>query len=165
MPTRWVAHKLEKKIVSQKFSHEREALRPKGLASGGGIPKAFTFEAQRGLSAGGLRGWRKQRLHSCRTHIRFHVHWDPAQSSNSTGAGDPLGLMVGQEGKLQWQKPQRILTGVSSPDGHHFGIKTWPYSGSCLRPDNQQDRNIAPPISRQGASSHTELTATYKHTP
>ena len=72
--------------------------------------------------------------------------------------------MVGQEGKLQWRKPQRILTGLSSPDGHHSGIETWPYSGSCLRPDNQQDRNTAPPISRQGASSHTELTATYKHT-
>ena len=25
-----------------------------------------------------------------------------------------------------WQRPHRILLGVSSPGGHHFGIKTWP---------------------------------------
>ena len=35
----------------------------------------------------------------------------------------------------------------------------------CLRPDNQQDRNIAPPISRQAAQSRTELIATSKRTP
>ena len=26
-----------------------------------------------------------------------------------------------------WQRPQRILISVSSPRGHHFDIKAWPY--------------------------------------
>ena len=34
-----------------------------------------------------------------------------------------------------------------------------------LRPNNQQDRNRAPPINRQAAQSCTELTVTSKHTP
>ena len=147
--------KKKKKIVSQRFSHiwHQEEEFPKHL------PLKSSGAWVQVRRAGG------NRLHSCRRHTRFPVHWGPAQSRNSTGAGDPLWLTAGQEEKLQWQKPQRTPTGVSSPDGHRFGIETWPYLGWCLWPDNRQDRNTAPPISRQGASSHTELTATHKHTP
>ena len=45
------------------------------------------------------------RLHSWRAHTRFHIHWDPAQSSDSTGAwAKPTGrswrVFWGDEGQL-----------------------------------------------------------------
>ena len=50
---------------------------PRGPASGGGAPRAFGFEGQRGLTAGAPQDWGKQRLHSWKAHTRSHAHWDP----------------------------------------------------------------------------------------
>ena len=74
-------------IILQRFSHRSESSEPHvRLPSLGGAPRAFGFEGQQGLSAGAPQDWGKQRLHSWRAHTRFHVHWDPGQSSDSTGA-------------------------------------------------------------------------------
>ena len=57
-----------------------------GLVSGEGALRAFGFEGQWGLSAGAPQNWGEERLHSWGLHTRFHVHGDPGQSSDSTGA-------------------------------------------------------------------------------
>ena len=105
-------------------------------------PRALGFEDQWGLSAGAPQDWGKQRFHSWRAHTRFHVHWDPAQSSNSIGAWagptyeswrvswggwDWLWITMGGGQGHWWQRTQRILIGLSSPRGCHFGTKTWCY--------------------------------------
>ena len=53
------------------------------LALGGGAPRAFGIEGKQGMCAGAPQNWRKQRLHSWRTHIGFHVNWVPGQSRDS----------------------------------------------------------------------------------
>ena len=144
-----------------------QASQPESLASGGRAPRALGFEGQQGLSAGGPQGWGKQRLYSWRVHKRFHVHWDPAQSSDSIGAWARPNcgshrVSKGRGGETEvscsslqgqghwWWRPQRILIGMSSPrpgpTQEHAGSST----GTPV-PNKQQDRNRAPPISRQAA--------------
>ena len=75
----------------------------------------------------------------------------PGEVGGSCGS-----LGVGGWGQQHWwQRPQRILIGVSAPRGHHFAIRTWPYRHQApvlerLRSNNQQEGNIDPDISRQG---------------
>ena len=97
-----------------------------------------------GLSAAVPQDWGKQRLHSRSMHIRFCVHQDPGQSSDSLGAwarptygfwgvfqgtGVSYSSLWGQ-GHL-WQGLQSISIDVSSPRSHHFGTKTWPHPTAC----------------------------------
>ena len=88
-----MTHKLENNYITEVLPQEwefwapRQAPQPEGPASEGGVPRAFSFEGQWGLSAGAPQEWGKQRLHhSWRAHTSFHVHWDPAQSSDFIGA-------------------------------------------------------------------------------
>ena len=86
-----MTHKLENNYIAEvllwewEFWAPRQAPQPEGLALGGGACRARGFEGQQGLNAGALKASGKQRLYSRMVHIRFHVHWDPGQSSNSTG--------------------------------------------------------------------------------
>ena len=144
-----MTHKLENKYITEVLPQEWEFWAPHqapqagGLASGGGAPRAFGFESQRGLGAGVPQDWGKQRLHSRRMHTRFHVHWDLGQSSDSIGDwarptcrswrvywwGEGwLWLTVGIR-TLVAETPELIT--VSSPEGHHFGTKTWPHPTAC----------------------------------
>ena len=55
--------------------------------------------------------------------------------------------------------PQEVASDPALPNNLQPPVLEWPM------PDNQQDKNTNPPISRQSAWSDTELTATYKHPP
>ena len=50
-----------------------------------------------------------------------------------------------------WQRPRRILIGVSSPGGHHFGTKTWPYPTAyrfqCWNTSGQTTSRLGTPLS------------------
>ena len=73
-------------------------------------------------------------------------------------------------GQPETTLPHVISTGESSPRDLHLNIKTQlhplPASSNAGRPmpNNQQDRNTTPPISREASRSHTNFTNTAKHT-
>ena len=86
----------------------------------------------------------KQRLHSWRVHTKFDMHWDSAQTSDSTRAwtglacgpwkiswGDRSWLWLTEGSSKLVERPQGILIGVSSPGGCHFDTKTWPHPTAC----------------------------------
>lgn len=52
-----------------------------GLILRGGARRALGFEGQESLRAGAPQDWRNGC--SWRTHTSFHMHWEPAQSSDS----------------------------------------------------------------------------------
>lgn len=113
----------------------------------------------------------KQRLHSWRTHTRFHVHWEPGQSSNSVGAWARSTCV---SSKISWESggPLWMTVGVwplvaETPGDTHWCELSWrvpfwyqdlvlpnrwqiPVLGH-LRQNNQKGRNTAQPISRQAA--------------
>ena len=117
------------------------------------------------MKAGAPQGWRKERLHSWRTHTRYHVHWDPSQNSTSIGTWTTCTYATWRVswGGGSWLYPtvgaRRLVAETSgyssqyelswkSPHWH----KDLAPSNSLqapllerLRPNNQQDRNIAPP--------------------
>ena len=106
-----------------------------------------------------------------RVHTRFHVHWDPAQRSDSMGAwAKPTGgfwkVSCGGRGWL-WLTAMGLKTLVVAPgniDWHELSWRSpfWhqdmglpnslqvPVLGH-LRPNNQLAWNAAPPINRQDA--------------
>ena len=73
-------------IISNMLSHRSEISEPYvrfpslGVSSGGGCPRVFGFEAQKGLISPSPQDWGKQRLHSWRVHTSSYMHWDPGQN-------------------------------------------------------------------------------------
>ena len=174
MPGGW--HTNWKIIILQRFSHRSKSSeshirfpQPWGLALGGGAPRAFGFEGQWGLSTGAPQDWRKHRLHSWRVHTRFHVHWDPGQSSDTIGAWarptcESWRVSWGGKCCLWFTVGARTLVAEAPRNVHQHELSQrstfwhWdlaqhsilqaPVLGR-LRPNNQQGGNRAPPISRQ----------------
>ena len=79
-------------IISQKFSHRSENAEPHVR-----LPCLQVWHQEEGspehlaLKTSGARVQELQRtggnrVHSWRAHSRFHMHWDPGQSSDSIGA-------------------------------------------------------------------------------
>ena len=174
IPARWVTHRLENNYIVEDLSQEWQfwapcqAPQPGGLAMRGGAPRAFGFEGQRCFSAESAQDWGKPRHHSWRVHTRFHVHWDPWQSSHSTGARarptcGSWRVSWGSGGQLWLPVGARTL--VDGPRNTHWRELSWrlpywhwdlappnslqaPVLGR-LRQNNQKGGNTAPPISRQ----------------
>ena len=123
------------------------------------------------MSAGAPKDWEKQRLHSWRVHTGFHVHWDPEQSSDYIGSwagpayefwrvlwggrgwlwltGHARTLVAEEPGntdqrELSWRLPFWHQD-LALPNSLHAPVL------EHLRPNNQQDMNRDPPISRQAA--------------
>ena len=68
IPTRWAAHRLESNCISVspmgvRVSSPCQVPMPGDLALGGGVPRAFGIDSQRGLCGGAPWDWKKQRLH------------------------------------------------------------------------------------------------------
>lgn len=60
---------------------------PGGLVSGGGASREFGFESQGDLGKGDPQTRRNRDFTlAYKVHTRFHMHWDPEQSSDFIGA-------------------------------------------------------------------------------
>lgn len=55
------------------------------LALGERTPRAFSLEGQKDLSSEDPQGWVKQRFHFWRVHTKYHMNWNPVQSSSIIG--------------------------------------------------------------------------------
>ena len=77
------------------FSAPCQAFQSRGLASGGGTPRAFGSEGQKRLTAGVPRDWGKQRLHSQRVHTGLMHARTQEQSNDSIGAWADLPAGLG----------------------------------------------------------------------
>ena len=142
-------------IILQRFSHRSERsethVRLPSLG-GGGVwhqeeepPEHLALKVS-GAWVGAPQDWGKQTeipllegVHklSCALGPRAKqwLHKSLGQTYLGVLGGSPCEAGVGC-GSLRghghwWQRPQGILITVSSPRGHHFGTKTWPYPTAC----------------------------------
>ena len=140
-----VTHNLENNL-SYSFSQRTQRSRPHiRLSSLGGCHREEEFLGHLVLKAGGalVQDQGKQKLHSWSVHTRFHGHWDPKQSSDSTEpwATPTYGTCEVSQGGRGWlwlTVGTRTLTVESSGNTHqyvlswdkHFG-RDWPHSTAC----------------------------------
>ena len=121
-------------IISQSFYHRTQRSKPNiRLSSLGVCQREKEFLGHPVLWLVGLqcRDQGKQKLHSWRVHTRFHGHWDPKQSSDSTetwGGRGWLWLTVGT----------RTLVVEGSGNTHQYQLswdkhlsRDWPHSTAC----------------------------------
>lgn len=159
-PTNWKITVITEGLPQEwKFSAPCKAPQPEGLASRGGVPE---YKDQQGLSAGMPHDWGIQRRHSWIAHTRFHVHQDPGQSSDSTGAWDRptcLSWRVSWRGKSQ----QSITDGARTQGGR--GSREYLLVSASLEspilacwPGPTQK-----PIGSIAGTPHDEQTAEWEH--
>lgn len=117
-----------------------QAPHPEGLALTERAPRIFDFEGQWDLSLGALQDWGKQRFHSWRAHIRFHMHWDPGQSSDSIGSWTRTTC---ESWRAPWEGGGWLW--LTLGQGHcHFSTKIWLHSSAERLP--KISLNAQPPL-------------------
>ena len=126
--TGWAPHKLENNYITEALPQESSKTHirfPRGLALGGGAPRAFGIEDHWGMCTRASQDWRKQRLYSWRMYTGFYVHRVPEQIRDS------LRIWVRpicRSWSVSWESKGQLWFVLGT---RHWRQRCWEYSLVC----------------------------------